>query len=103
MIKSKKNCYRAKVKKELPDTMGTTGHEYNYISEVPMRQSPPVGYVNTGTGLAEARPSEDQQYEDVGRNQTNFPQMYSTPIQETNRENVPIPQVCKYSNITFEA
>ena len=96
MIKSKPLCYRTKIQKEPSNTTTeTTGHEYNYISEVPLRQSPPVGYVNSGTGLAETRSSVDQQYEYVGRNRTEYPQMYSTPIQETNSENVSNPQVCK--------
>ena len=79
----------------------TTGHEYNYLSGVPLQQSPPAGYVNTGTGLVEARPSMNQQYEAVGRNQTGFPRIYTTPVQESNGEqmtkyeNVPVSQVCK--------
>ena len=89
------------IKEELSNAKAEiTGHEYNYISEVPLQQSKPAGYVNTGTGLAEARPSVKEQYEVVGRNQREFPQMCSTPIQETNSEHikkyeyVPIPQVC---------
>ena len=46
----------------------------------------------------------DQQYEEVGGNQTTYPQMYITAIQETNREEtkkyetVPMTQVCKISS-----
>ena len=89
------------IKEELSNAKAEiTGHEYNYISEVPLQQSKPAGYVNTRTGLAEARPPVDQQYEAVGRNQTGFPRIYTTPVQESNSEqitkyeNLPIPQVC---------
>ena len=82
-------------------------HQYSYISEVPGRQRSFVRYVKTV--LAEGRPSVDQQYEEVGGNQTTYPQMYITPIQETNREetkkyeNVPVTQVHKFSNTPSEA
>ena len=100
-----KLCYRTKIKETADTTAETARHEYNYISEVPLRQPPSVGYVNTGTGLAEVRSSADQQYEEVAGNQRQYPQMYSTPIQETTNEetkkyeNMPMTKVCIVSNI----
>ena len=76
----------------------TLNHEYTYISDVPSRQSPPVGYVNTGmdqavtppgghvnrgAGETVARRPEGHQYENLDGN---YPRMYSTPIQETSTD-----------------
>ena len=97
--------YRTKKNEASDAPVDTVQHEYNYISEVPLRQSLSVGYVNTGTGLAEVKPSVDQQYEEIGGNQRQYPQMYSTPIQETNSEeikkyeNMPVTKVCIVSSI----
>ena len=67
-------------------------HEYNYISEVPQRQLPNVSYINAS--LPVARPEIDRQYKYVGGNLADYPWMYNTPEQKTNRT-----QIRKYDNV----